>query len=118
MDVVLEVVHGVHGLIDADAARLGIAVLPCQSVHSLQICGEWRADVCSHDGWLSDWSLLLLVVSSWLGSEEVLGLNIVIDKDLLEQIGVKFGSWILFNFLSWSCLLSKWIEFTNYCWTS
>ena len=41
MDVVLEVVHGVHGLIDADAARLGITVLPCQSVHSLQICGEW-----------------------------------------------------------------------------
>ena len=61
---------------------------------------------------------MLLDLYSWLIVEAVLGLEVVVDKDLLEQVGVKFCLWVSLNFLRWSCLLSQRIELTNHGWAS
>ena len=57
---------------------------------------------------------MLMVRKGLISAKEVLRLNIVINKDLLEQIGIKFGSGICLNLLCWCGFLRERIEFTDY----
>ena len=114
--IVLKVILG-SGCTDSDASRLGISVLSCKpnirKCYTLFLIDWWA-------NWsLLHWALLLWFLIWWVRPEDVLCLNIIINEDLLKQIGVKFLSYIrhLLLFLGRSLIrLSKWIKLTNQYW--